>query len=248
MQFRLEICADSIESAITAQEAGAHRIELCDNLDEGGTTPGPGKILSARYNLNIDINVLIRPRGSDFLYTDAEYDIMRRDIDFCGESGIDGVVIGILKDDGTVDTDRTARLAESARPMSVTFHRAFDMCRDPLEGLEAVIKTGADRLLTSGQRNKAYEGLELIAALAAKAGSRIIIMPGSGLNEFNIEEVARSTGASEFHMTARKKADSLMKFRKNGITLGIITHAEDYSRRVADPSIIKKVIEILGTI
>jgi copper homeostasis protein len=176
MNYKLEICVDSIESAINAQLAGADRVELCDNLPEGGTTPSVGTIISARNNLDIVLQVIIRPRGGDFLYTDLEYDIMRRDIEVCGESGVDGVVIGLLRADGNIDIERTAKLIEFAQPMSVTFHRAYDMCTDPVKGLEDIIQSGAQRLLTSGQKNKAIEGSELINKLVKQAQRRIIIM------------------------------------------------------------------------
>lgn len=248
MQFSVEICVDSIESAIIAQESGADRIELCDNLLEGGTTPGPGKIYSARSNLDIAFNVLIRPRGSDFLYTDTEFDIMRRDIEICGEAGADGVILGILLRDGNIDTDRTARLVELASPMKVTFHRAFDLCLDPEKGLEDIISTGAVRLLTSGQKNKAAEGAQLIASLAELAGQRIIIMPGGGINETNIAEIARTTKAREFHLTGRKTVKSDMEFRRSGIAMGSVNGYDEYSRKVAGPETIKKIIEILKMI
>src|ERR1035437_6922239 len=162
MEFKIEICTDSVESAIEAQNAGADRIELCNNLPEGGTTPGIGLIKSARDNLTIGLHVIIRPRGGDFLYSANEYDIMKREIDACGECGVDGVVIGILEPGGAIDIERTAKLIEYARPMSATFHRAFDVCIDPLKGLEAAIDSGVKRLLTSGQRNTANEGRLLI--------------------------------------------------------------------------------------
>ncbi|MCX6334426.1 MAG: copper homeostasis protein CutC, partial [Bacteroidia bacterium] len=136
MNFKLEICVDSVESAINAQIGGADRVELCDNLLEGGTTPSFGSIASARENLSIGLHVIIRPRGGDFLYSDLEYDLMRRDIDLCGEAGVDGIVIGILRSDGSIDIERTQRLIGLAFPMSATFHRAFDVCSDPLSGLE----------------------------------------------------------------------------------------------------------------
>ncbi len=248
MQFRLEICADSIESAIMAQESGADRIELCDNLSEGGTTPGPGKILSARNNLDIKLHVLIRPRGSDFLYTDTEFDIMRRDIEFCGEAGVDGVVLGILRSDGTIDTERTARLIELANPMSVTFHRAFDLCSDPILGIEDVINTGASRLLTSGQKNRAFEGTELLASLVDLAGERIIVMPGSGINKSNIEEIALLSKAREFHLTGRKSISSDMEFRRTGLMMGGSGDSGEYTRNVADRGTILKIAEILKMI
>jgi copper homeostasis protein len=245
MKFKLEICVDSVESAINAQIAGADRVELCDNLMEGGTTPSYGTILSAIENLALGLHIIIRPRGGDFLYTDQEYDIMRRDIELCGECGADGVVIGILRSDGTIDIERTAKLIELASPMSVTFHRAFDMCTDPVQGLNDIISTGASRVLTSGQKDKVPEGSELIRKLVKQAGSKIIIMPGSGLDETNIAEMARITGASEFHLTGRKVINSDMIFRRDGIPMGGVPGIPEFSRKVADPQRIKNIIKIL---
>lgn len=245
MKFKLEICVDSVQSAIDAQKAGASRAELCDNLSEGGTTPGFGTIASARQNLDIALHVLIRPRTGDFLYTKLEFDIMRRDVEICGEHGADGIVIGLLRSDGTIDTERTSELAELARPMSVTFHRAFDMCIDPVRGLEDIIASGADRLLTSGLKNIAAEGLVLLKELVIQSGDRIIIMPGSGINESNIETIARETQAKEFHLSARKVIDSLMIYRKEGITMGNVPGYNEYMRKVADPDKIKTIIRIL---
>ncbi|MCX6253606.1 MAG: copper homeostasis protein CutC [Bacteroidia bacterium] len=248
MNFKLEICVDNVESAINAQNAGADRVELCDNLIEGGTTSGFGTIASARNNLTIGLNIIIRPRGGDFLYTDLEYDIMRRDIDICGECGVDGIVLGILRSGGAIDVERTAKLIEFAQPMSATFHRAFDMCSDPVQGLEDVIASGADRLLTSGQKDKAQEGAELISQLVGQAGDRIIIIPGSGINESNIAWIARITGAKEFHLTGRKVTDSEMIFRRQGISMGGATGIPEFSRKVADPERIKNIINILKLI
>jgi copper homeostasis protein len=248
MHFKIEICVDNIESALEAQNAGADRIELCDNLLEGGTTPGFGTIISARNNLSIVLNVIIRPRGGDFLYTDLEYDIMRRDIDICGENGVDGVVLGILRAGGDIDVDRTAKLIEFAHPMASTFHRAFDMCSDPVQGLEDVVATGANRLLTSGQKDKAQDGAELISQLVIQAGERIIIMPGSGISESNISLIAKVTGAKEFHLTGRKVIDSEMTFRRLGISIGVPTDITEFSRRVVDSEKIKSIINILNLI
>lgn len=248
MNFKLEICVDSVESAIEAQNAGADRIELCNNLMEGGTTPGPGTISSARNNLTIALNVIIRPRGGDFLYSDIDYDIMRRDIDMCGENGVNGIVLGMLEPDGSIDVDRTAKLIGFARPMSATFHRAFDMCKDPFKGLEDVIASGADRLLTSGQKNKADEGTDLIRELIVKAGNRIIIMPGSGINAENITRILLNTGAREFHLTGRKVIDSDMIYRKQGISLGGIHGIPEFSRKVADPDMIRSIVNKLKLI
>jgi copper homeostasis protein len=248
MNFKLEICVDNVESAMVAQYTGADRIELCNNLQEGGTTPGFGMISSARNNLCIGINVIIRPRGGDFLYSDLEYDIMRREIEVCGECGVDGVVLGILLPKGEIDIERTAKLVELARPMSVTFHRAFDMCKDPFKGLEDVISTGADRLLSSGQKNKAVEGLELIYQLICQANERIIIMPGSGINESNIVNIAKNSGAKEFHLTGRKIIESEMIFRRQNLSLSANSGISEYSRKVVDSDMIRSIINNLRLI
>jgi copper homeostasis protein len=245
MNFKLEICVDGVQSAIEAQNAGADRVELCANLSEGGTTPAYGTISVARNNLRIGLHVLIRPRAGDFLYSDPEFDMMRRDINICKECGADGIVIGILRADGTIDVERTSELVELALPLSVTFHRAFDLCLDPHTGLEDIIKTGACRLLTSGQKNSAAEGSALLRDLVLKAAGRIVIMPGSGISESNIEQIAKITCANEFHLSARKVTDSLMTFRKKGITMGNSPGYDEFTRKVADPDKIKSIIRIL---
>jgi copper homeostasis protein len=248
MKFKLEICVDSVESAINAQDGGADRVELCDNLIEGGTTPSYGSIVSARNNLSIGIHVIIRPRGGDFLYSDLEYDLMRRDIEICGESGVDGIVTGILVAGGNIDIERTAKLFEFAYPMSTTFHRAFDMCSDPVQGLEDVISTGATRLLTSGLKNKAQDGIELIRQLIIQSGDRLIIMPGSGIDETNAALILTATKATEIHLTGRNIIESGMIFRRQGINMGGVTGVPEFSRKVADTERIKKIIGILKMI
>jgi copper homeostasis protein len=245
MKFKLEICSDSIQSSLTAQEAGASRIELCDNLPEGGTTPGYGSIMAIREKLKIGMNILIRPRGGDFLYSDAEFDIMCRDTEICRKAGADGIVIGILTREGAIDVERTSELVRRAGSMSVTFHRAFDMCKDPIRGMEDIITCGADRILTSGQANLAADGLGLIAELIRLAHKRIIIMPGSGLNESNIAEIASRSGASEFHLSARKVIGSEMKYRKEGVIMGGLAGYDEFSRKVADGEKIIKIVKIL---
>jgi copper homeostasis protein len=248
MKFKLEICVDTVESAMVAQNAGADRVELCNNLQEGGTTPGAGMISSARNNLCIGINVIIRPRGGDFLYSELEFDIMRREIDLCRECGVDGVVLGILLPGGEIDIERTAKLVELARPMTVTFHRAFDMCNDAFKGLEDVVATGAERILTSGQMNKAEDGIGKIKDLIAKADNRIIIMPGSGINATNILKIAKGTGAKEFHLTGRKVTESEMIFRPAGISMGGSADLSEFSRKVTDPDVIRTIINNLKMI
>lgn len=245
MNYKLEICCDSAGSAVLAMNAGADRIELCDNLAEGGTTPSYGSILVARDKLKIGLHVLIRPRSGDFLYNESEMDIIMNDIELCRRTGVDGIVTGVLNPDGGIDTKKTSELIKSAGNMSVTFHRAFDLCSDPVKGLEDIIECGASRLLTSGQQNKAVEGTGLISQLVKQAHDRITIMPGSGLDDRNIEQVAKLTGAREFHMTARKEIVSGMIFRREGIAMGGISGSSEYSRKVADPEAIKIIKFIL---
>jgi copper homeostasis protein len=248
MEYKLEICVDSVESAIHAQAAGADRVEFCDNLIEGGTTPGYGSIVSARSNLNIGLHVIIRPRGGDFLYSDLEFDIMRRDIEICGECGVDGIVTGILLAGGNIDVDRIAKLFEFAYPMSTTFHRAFDMCSDPVQGLEDVIASGASRLLTSGLKNKAQDGIELIRQLVIQADDRIIIMPGGGIDETNVAQIATATKITEVHLTGRKTIESEMIFRRQGINMGGVPGIPEFSRKIADTDRIKSIISKLKMI
>lgn len=248
MKFKLEICVDNIVSAIIAQESGADRIELCGSLTEGGTTPGLGTIRSVREKISIGLHVIIRPRGGDFLYSKAEYEIMKRDIEICGENNVNGVVLGILLPDGNIDIERTARLIEFSRPMSVTFHRAYDLTDDPLKSLEGVISAGADRLLTSGQRNKAEDGMDLITKLVENSNDRIIIMPGSGINESNIRHIANSTKANEFHLTGRKTIDSCMIFRREDVSLGGSYDQSEFTRKIADGELIRSIISTLKLI
>ena len=181
MNFKLEVIAFNIESCKLAQKSGAHRIELCDNPGEGGTTTSIGMIKAARANVDIELFPIIRPRGGDFLYSDDEFEIMKEDILQCKNIGCDGVVIGLLNAEGTIDKTRTSKLVNLAYPMSVTFHRAFDRANDPFKAMEDIIESGCERILTSGQQPSALEGIELISALIKKAEERIIIMPGSGL-------------------------------------------------------------------
>lgn len=212
MNFKLEVIAFNIESCQLAQKSGAHRIELCDNPGEGGTTPSIGMIKAAREKVDIELFPIIRPRGGDFLYSDDEFDIMKEDILQCKKIGCDGVVIGMLNPDGTVDKIRTSQLVNLAYPMSVTFHRAFDRANDPFYAMEDIIECGCERILTSGQQPSALEGIELISALIKKAEERIIIMPGSGLRSDNIISIAQQSSAIEFHSSARTTMDSKMSF------------------------------------
>lgn len=245
MSLVVEICADSVESAIVAESSGAGRIELCSALVEGGVTPSAGLIDSVRRNTGIKLHVLIRPRSGDFLYTDNEFSVMRRDIDTAGELGADGIVTGILNSDGSVDMERTALLAEYASPMSLTFHRAFDLCRDPKKGLEDIMAAGAARLLTSGQAKTALDGAVLIKNLIKDAAGKIVIMPGGGIDEYNIALLAASTGALEYHLSGRRQRESAMTFRRKGIYMGDPRLQSEYMLKSADAERIRSVIMIL---
>ncbi len=212
MKFKLEVIGFTIESCMIAQAAGAHRIELCDNPSEGGTTPSYGFIKTARENLSIELYPIIRPRGGDFLYSEIEFEVMKADIENCKSLGCDGVVIGILNADGTVDKKRCKQLVEIAHPMKVTFHRAFDRTNDPFKAMEDIISIGCERILTSGQKNLATDGEELLNKLVKQANNRIIIMPGSGVNSDNIETLVKNTNSTEFHTSARTFVNSKMEF------------------------------------
>ena len=214
MNFKLEVIAFNIESCIAASSSGANRIELCDNQNEGGTTPSYGLIKLARAKTSLDLFPIIRPRGGDFLYSTDEFEIMKTDVLTCKNLGCDGVVTGILNQDGTIDKKRTALLVSLAYPMSVTFHRAFDRTNNPFIALEDLIEIGCERILTSGQKPTAMEGLKLISELITTSNYRIIIMPGSGIKSDNIIEIANKTKATEFHSSSRTFVESEMTFHQ----------------------------------
>lgn len=215
MACKLEIIGFNIESCINAQVAGANRIELCASPGEGGTTPSYGFIKAAREKLNIELYVMIRPRGSDFLYSDEEFEIMKNDILICKQLGCDGIVTGVLTPDGKVDKKRCKTLIEYAYPLEATFHRAFDRLNEPFEALEEIISLGFERILTSGLKPKALDGKETLAQLIKQSGDRIIIMPGSGINSQNIISIAKSTGAKEFHSSASLYSESKMLYENS---------------------------------
>lgn len=216
-----EVCANGVESCLAAQEGGADRVELCAGIPEGGTTPSYGEIKVARRLLtSIRLYVIIRPRGGDFLYTPLEVERMEEDIRICKQLGVDGVVIGCLNADGTLDMDANRRLVEAAEGMSVTFHRAFDRCNNPYEALCQLIKLGIDRVLTSGQQPTAEQGIPLLKELNALADRRITILAGCGVNESNILKIHELTGVHEFHFSARKAVKSRMQYINSDVYMG----------------------------
>ena len=218
--YKFEICANSVASCIAAQDGGADRVELCAGIPEGGTTPSVGMIRCARESIGIGLNVIIRPRGGDFLYSESEIREMVYDIKAAKGLGVDGLVFGCLYPDGSVDMENMRLLMEAAGDTPVTFHRAFDHTSDPFKALEDIIELGCARILTSGCRPTAAEGAPLLAQLVEKAGDRIIIMPGCGVNEGNIAETARLSGAREFHFSAREPVESGMTFRNQDVVMG----------------------------
>jgi copper homeostasis protein len=241
-KITLEICAASVASCIAAEEGGAQRIELCDNLLEGGTTPSYATIAVAREKVQIDLYPIIRPRGGDFLYDDLEFALMQKDIKLCKTLGCDGVVIGLLTVDGKVDAARTKELVKLAWPMGVTFHRAFDMTEDPLQAMEDIIETGCERILTSGQRNTATEGIPLLKTLVEIAAGRIAIMVGSGVRSHNIAELVKETGATEFHTTAKAYEESSMQYRNPNVSMGGIPGVPEYGISKTQVSEVKKIL------
>lgn len=208
----MEVCANSLRSALAAQEGGAIRVELCDNLAEGGTTPSYAQIAMATKMLNIQVYPIIRPRGGDFLYTDLEFELMKMDIKVCRELRCDGVVLGILNSDGRVDKERCRELIALAGDMEVTFHRAFDRSNNLPEALEDIINLGCTRLLSSGGESSAAKGAGMLQKLIVQAKDRIRIMPGAGINTSNIESLIRQTGAKEFHASASKHIASGLQY------------------------------------
>lgn len=224
-EFKFEICANSVESCLAAQEGGADRVELCTGIPEGGTTPSYGEIKLARKLLTkTKLHVIIRPRGGDFLYTPLELERMEEDIRICRELGVDGVVFGCLTEEGEIDREANRRLVELARPMSVTFHRAFDRTADPMKALEDIISLGCNRILTSGQQPKAIDGINLLAQLEKKLKEYplppIQLLAGSGVNEENIRQIFDATGIHEYHFSARVNVVSKMKHYNHEVYMG----------------------------
>ena len=233
-----EACLEGIDGVLTAQAGGADRAELCAALVEGGITPSRATIAEAA-KLDIDVMVMIRPRGGDFHYSDAELRVMESDIAFCREQKVAGVVFGVLETDGQVDFEAVRRLVQAAGPLQVTFHRAFDVCRDPVETMFRLAELGVSRILTSGQEPTVPEGLPLIRELIDKSPAGLTIMPGCGITPENLVEVINATGAREFHATAFENLESPMTFRNERVYMGIPGLAE-YERQVTSEVVVRQ--------
>ncbi len=242
--FEIEICSNSVRSSIEAEKGGANRVELCDNLYEGGTTPSIGTLIQTKTQTNLDVFPIIRPRGGDFCYSEDEIQSMIYDIKMNKQAGADGFVIGCLNTDGTVDYDSNARLVEAAGGLPVTFHRAFDVCRDPFEALDVIEKLGIQRLLTSGQANKAIDGISLLAQLV-KTSKVVKIMSGSGIDENNIVKIAQATQAKAYHVSLRTWHDSPMQFRREGIYMGGLKAIPEFSNAYSNHQRIQYLIQQL---
>lgn len=245
MKYTFEICANSADSCVAAQQGGAQRVELCAAMPEGGTTPSYGEICIARKLIDIRLHVIIRPRGGDFLYSPVELDIMEEDIRMARQAGADGVVFGCLTPDGELDKAAMKRLMKASEGLSVTFHRAFDYVKNPSEVMEELIEMGVDRILTSGQQPTALQGAALLQKLVEQAAGRIIIMPGCGVNETNIAELAARTGVSEFHFSARENKQSRMQLRNPALSMGGTVTIDEYQLPVTTPTRVRNTIQAL---
>ena len=240
-KYIIEIATSDFTTTKSAVEGGADRIELCANLAEGGTTPSFGTIKQCRESFEVSLFPIIRPRGGDFLYRKDEYEIMLQDVKLCKQLGCDGVVIGLLNMNGTIDIVRTAQLIEAAYPLGVTFHRAFDRCKEPFAALEQLIQIGCERILTSGQQPSVVDGVDLVAELNKVADERIMIMPGSGVRKENIKMLAEKTGCVEFHSSLRGKERSKMEF----VHPAFKDSAESYMNNAIISSEVKELLDAL---
>lgn len=241
MSVYIEVCLGSAESVVAAELGGADRVELCSDLFEGGCTPSLGDFRVAKKLTKIPINVMIRPRGGDFCYSDTEFEVMKEDIRVFKEEGANAVVFGILKPDGEIDEERTRELVELSRPLSVTFHRAFDMTRNAEKSLETLISLGVDRVLTSGLEPTVPEGAETLASLVKQAGDRIVVMPGCGINERNFKAVQEKIQAKEYHMSLSKKYKSQMEYHPGHIYMGGMLRQDEFTLSNTDVSRVKTV-------
>lgn len=241
-EVKLEVVCYNIGSVAEAVAGGADRIELCASPGEGGTTPSQGTILRAKGISDVPVFVMIRPRGGDFLYSDLEFEVMKEDIRIAKQSGADGVVLGILKKDGTIDKDRCAELIGLAYPMGVSCHRAFDMARNPLLALEDCIEAGFHRILTSGQQPSVEKGLPLLRQLVEKAAGRISIMPGAGIREQNVQEIVRESRAKEIHISGRIHTPSEMEFINLAASMG--DEGDEYKKLIASADRVRAIKEL----
>jgi copper homeostasis protein len=239
----LEVSVEGVDGLLVAQQNGAGRVELCASVLEGGITPSIGMVREALRVATVPVFVIVRPRGGDFLYSAGEFAAMREDVIALRELGVPGVVSGCLTAEGEVDAERTGELVRLARPMSFTFHRAFDMVRDTARALEALVSLGVDRILTSGQRPSALEGLAELKRLGTLAAERIVVMPCGGLRAGNIAQVQRETGAREMHFGAHRAEPSGMTFRNPLVAMGATPQEHEYKTTVTDAATVRATVD-----
>lgn len=246
-KFRFEVCANSVESCMQAEKGGADRIELCTNMAEGGTTPSYGAMQAIRFASTMHMHVLIRPRGGDFLYSPLEKKAMMEDVKIANQAGMDGIVIGCLTPEGDIDIPFYKELVRlfykyGNEDRSITFSRAFDMCRDPETAMEHLIEAGCDRILTSGQQATAEQGIPLLKKLVDQAAGRIIIMPAGGINENNIVKIAQETQAREFHFSARQTVTSQMLYQKQGVAMNGTAAYNEFEHQATNANCVERII------
>ncbi len=242
----LEVCAGDIDSVIAAAKGGADRVELCSALVEGGVTPSIGFIRQALKVKGVKVHVLIRPRGGDFLYTEEEVNLMVDDIKACREAGVHGVVIGALTSDGNIDMVACQKLVEAAgTDINITFHRAFDLCANPIAALDQIIALGCNRLLTSGQAASAAEGLTMLSELVKYADGRLTILAGGGVSAENAGKIIAESGTNEVHASARSTVGSKMTYRKAGVSMGA-PDSDEYARKVTDYEIVRNIVTAIN--
>lgn len=241
MNKKIEICVDSVESCINAEKGGADRLELCGNMFEGGTTPSYGVLQLAREMVSKPIYAMVRPRGGDFCYNDIEFEIMKREIKLMKELKIDGIVFGILTKEGKVDKERCSKLLDLWGTNKTTFHRAIDVSSNLNEACEDIISLGFERILTSGGEANVMSGIIKLKELVEKYNDKIIIMPGSGINERNIEYINDTIKANEYHMTANKTVESVMQYRNENVFMGASLRPPEFSVKYTDENKVKNI-------
>ena len=241
----LEVCVDSVESATAAERGGAHRVELCSNLSEGGVTPSAGLISHVRRKLSIDVHLMIRPRAGDFCYSAEEFETMEQDVLTAKQLGANGVVLGVLTPNGEIDVERTRHLVHLARPLETTFHRAFDMSRNLEKSLADVIEAGADRVLTSGGEQKVEDGIPTVARLVQAANQRIAVMVGAGITESNVHRIVTETAVREIHASLRAHVPSPMRYRNQKVSMGSVKGSE-YERAIVLEDAVRRLLDNAG--
>ncbi|HLQ38497.1 MAG TPA: copper homeostasis protein CutC [Planctomycetota bacterium] len=241
----VEIAVESVAGAVAATGAGADRLELCQSLQQGGLTPSPGLLAGVRARVSLPLQVLIRPRGGDFLYDDGEFAVMGADVGAARSAGADGIVCGVLCADGSIDRERMRELAALAAPLPLTCHRAFDLCADQALALECLIALGCTRVLTSGAAATAPEGQDRIKTLVAQAGARIAVMAGAGVHDHNVAALVAHTGVHEVHLSAAVRQPSSMRYRRAGVPMGAIAPPDEYELRATDGAMVARVLAAL---